>query len=66
MYNKNSELVKVWVGLVFTGVYTEEQIPKQGNLKDVVIEVVKELTGGVEVPAEQPAEQPVDLMALAH
>ena len=68
MYNKNSQLVKTWVSLVFTGVYTEDQIPKQGNLKDVVLEVIKEVTGGDEVPAEQPTEQPaepVDLMAMA-
>lgn len=65
MYNKNSQLVKTWVSLVFTGVYTEDQIPKQGNLKDVVLEVIKEVTGGDEVPVEQPAEQPIDLMAAA-
>lgn len=65
MFNKNSELVKVWVGLVSLGVYEAEQIPKQGNLKDVVLEVVKELTGDVAAPVEQPAEQPIDLMAAA-
>lgn len=40
MFNKNSGLVKVWVGLVLAGTYSLEQVPPLSNLKDVVTEVV--------------------------
>lgn len=39
-YTKDSGLVKVWVGLVMTGAYTVDQVPKLFNLKEVVTEVV--------------------------
>lgn len=39
-FTKNSGLVKTWVSLVATGVYTLEQVPTLGNLKDVVTEVL--------------------------
>ncbi|WP_186439668.1 hypothetical protein [Kurthia sp. Dielmo] len=44
MFNKNSGLVKVWVGLVLAGTYELEQVPKLSNLKEVVTEVVTGVT----------------------
>lgn len=44
MFNKNSSLVKnVWVPLVLSGIYTVEQVPELGNLRQIVIEIVSEL-----------------------
>lgn len=40
IFDKNSGLVKVWVSLVLTGVYTVEQVPRLFNLRDAVGEVV--------------------------
>lgn len=41
--NKNSGLVKVWVSLITTGVYTYEQVPALSNLREVVKEVLDSL-----------------------
>jgi hypothetical protein len=43
-YTKDSGLVKVWVGLVMTGVYKVDQVPSLFNLKVVVTEVVNGTT----------------------
>lgn len=40
---KESGLVKVWVGLVLTEVYTENQVPSLFNLNTLVSEVLAEL-----------------------
>jgi len=40
MFNKDSGLVKIWVGLVMVGTYKLEQVPPLSNLKQVVTEVV--------------------------
>lgn len=40
MFNENSGLVKVWVGLVMNGTYTVERVPKLSNLKEVVTQVI--------------------------
>jgi hypothetical protein len=43
-FTKNSALVKnVWVPLVLAGVYTAEQVPALGNLKEVVQQVLAEM-----------------------
>lgn len=42
MFNKNSGLVKVWVSLILSGVYTYDQCPNLSNLKTVVGEVLAE------------------------
>ena len=44
MFNKNSGLVKIWVGLVLAGTYTIEQVPNISNLQEVVATVVNEQT----------------------
>lgn len=44
MFNENSGLVKIWVSLIQRGVYTKDDIPAIGNLREVVISV---LEGGV-------------------
>lgn len=44
VFTKNSALVKTWVGLVVSGVYTKEQVPKLFNLREVVGEVVDSLS----------------------
>lgn len=36
MFNENSGLVKVWVGLVQDGTYTREQVPNISNLRVVI------------------------------
>lgn len=41
VFNRNSGLVKVWVGLVIAGTYNLEQVPPLSNLKDAVTEMVK-------------------------
>lgn len=40
MFNENSGLVKIWVDLIKSGKYTEEQIPELSNLKEVVISLL--------------------------
>lgn len=42
MFNKNSGLVKIWVGLVLAGTYTIDEVPKISNLQEVVTAVVNE------------------------
>lgn len=44
VFNKNSGLVKnVWVPLILSGVYTKEQVPALGNLKEVVEAVLADI-----------------------
>ena len=43
VFTRNSQLVKIWVSLVLSNVYTKEQVPRLFNLKDVVLEVLAEL-----------------------
>lgn len=43
VFTRNSQLVKIWVSLVLSSVYTKEQVPRLFNLKDVVLEVLAEL-----------------------
>jgi hypothetical protein len=40
IFTKDSAIVKVWVSLVLSGVYTLEQVPALFNLKEVVAEVI--------------------------
>jgi len=40
MFDENSGLVKIWVGLIKEGKYTLEQVPELGNLKVVVAQVM--------------------------
>ena len=43
-FNKVSGLVKnVWVPLILSGVYTKEQVPALGNLKEAVASVLADL-----------------------
>lgn len=43
-FNKNSALVKnVWVPLILAGIYTKEQVPALGNLKEVVESVLEDI-----------------------
>ncbi|WP_412694335.1 hypothetical protein [Clostridium sp. AF29-8BH] len=44
MFDKNSQLVKIWVSLIISGTYKKEQVPKLSNLQEVVSEVVDSLT----------------------
>lgn len=44
VFTKDSALVKVWVSLVLSGVYTLEQVPALFNLKEVVAEVINEMS----------------------
>lgn len=37
MFTAESGLVKIWVGLIKEGKYSEEQIPTISNLKEVVL-----------------------------
>ena len=39
-FTEDSAIVKTWVRLVSGGEYTREQVPKLGNLQDVVISVL--------------------------
>lgn len=39
-FTKNSIMVKAWVGLVISGTYTLEQVPKLFNLRAAVAAVV--------------------------
>lgn len=43
VFTRNSQLVKIWVSLVLSGVYTKEQVPRLFNLRDVALEVLAEL-----------------------
>lgn len=43
MFTKDSALVKTWVSLVLSGVFTVDQVPKLFNLRDVVSEIVNSL-----------------------
>ena len=43
VFTRNSQLVKIWVSLVLSGVYSKEQVPRLFNLRDVVLEVLAEL-----------------------
>ncbi|OLS02252.1 hypothetical protein [Tissierella creatinophila] len=44
VFNKNSGLVKnVWVPLILSGVYTKDQVPALGNLKEVVESVLADI-----------------------
>ena len=40
IFTKDSGLVKVWVSLVLSGLYTVDQVPHLFNLKSVVSEIV--------------------------
>ncbi|MGM7635628.1 hypothetical protein [Bacillus sp. Hm123] len=44
VFTKDSGLVKVWVSLVFVGVYKVEQVPALFNLRQVVTDVVNGVT----------------------
>ncbi len=44
IFTKDSAIVKVWVSLVLSGVYTLEQVPALFNLKEVVAEVINEMS----------------------
>ncbi len=43
VFTKDSAIVKVWVSLVLSGVYTLEQVPALFNLKEVVAEVINSM-----------------------
>ncbi len=44
VFTKNSALVKnVWVPLILAEVYTVEQVPVLGNLKQIVQQVLAEM-----------------------
>ena len=43
IFTKESAIVKVWVSLVLSGVYTLEQVPALFNLKEVVAEVINSM-----------------------
>ena len=45
-FTKNSGLVKTWVSLVLTGLYTREQVPNLFNLRAVVGECLDALEVG--------------------
>lgn len=44
MFDQNSGLVKVWVDLVRSGVYTLDQVPELSNLKQVVTQIIEPST----------------------
>lgn len=44
-FTKDSILVKTWVSLVVSGVFTADQVPTLFNLRTVVAGIVKELAG---------------------
>jgi len=43
IFTKDSAIVKVWVSLVLSGVYTLEQVPALFNLREVVAEVINSM-----------------------
>ena len=45
MFNEDSVIVKTWVSLVLAGTYTQEQVPKLGNLQEVVGKVLDGMKG---------------------
>lgn len=44
-FTKNSILVKTWVSLVISGVFTVDQVPALFNLRTVVQEIANDLAG---------------------
>lgn len=44
VFTKDSALVKIWVSLVLAGTYTLDEVPKLFNLKEVVAEVINEMS----------------------
>ena len=44
-FTKSSILVKTWVSLVVSGVFTVKQVPALFNLKTVVQDIINDLTG---------------------
>lgn len=44
-FTKNSILVKTWVSLVVSGVFTVGQVPALFNLRTVVQDIINDLTG---------------------
>lgn len=42
-FDKNSIVVKAWVTMVMTGVYTIEQVPTIFGIREAVEAVIKEL-----------------------
>lgn len=42
-FTRDSVLVKTWVSLVLSGVFSVDQVPKLFNLKEVVTDVIGEL-----------------------
>lgn len=43
VFTRNSGLVKTWLSLVLSGIFTVEQVPALFNLRTVVAEIVNEL-----------------------
>lgn len=43
MFDKDSGLVKVWVSIILSGVYTYGDVPNLSNLREVVKEVLLKL-----------------------
>jgi len=43
IFTKDSAIVKVWVGLVLSGVYTLEQVPTLFSLREIVTEVINSM-----------------------
>lgn len=46
MFNEKSIVVRTWVNLVKKGVYTMEQVPDLGNLREMVALVISTETEG--------------------
>ncbi|MFS1519672.1 hypothetical protein V1503_24920 [Bacillus sp. SCS-151] len=40
IFTKDSGLVKVWVSLIMSGIYSQDQVPSLSNLKEAVTEVL--------------------------
>lgn len=43
IFNRESGCVKVWISLIIDEIYTIEQIPKLFNLKECVINTLKDM-----------------------
>ena len=43
VFTRNSGLVKTWLSLVLSGIFTVDQVPALFNLRSVVAEIVNEL-----------------------
>lgn len=41
-FHKNSALVRIWADLIYKKAYRMEQVPKIGNLQEIVNQVLKE------------------------